>query len=185
MGDSLAGKLLVATPSLLDANFYRSVIFVCEHGPGGALGLIINRPVWAADVAEHLAMWEPQTSYPRVLFAGGPVEPSSALALGRAAGQPASDSFAPVAHGAGLVSLSREPAELGFEFTDLRVFTGYAGWGEGQLEEEIKQESWFVVNSEPGDLFGGEPEFLWRTVLRRQPGALAMFAYFPEDPRAN
>ena len=57
--------------------------------------------------------------------------------------------------------------------------------GAGQLEGELQEESWFVVEATPGDPFTREPETLWRDVLRRQPGKLAMFAYAPRDPGVN
>ena len=71
------------------------------------------------------------------------------------------------------------------ELSGLRIFAGYAGWGEGQLEEEIAEGAWYVVDGEARDAFTDEPELLWRTVLRRQGGDLAMVATFPEDPSLN
>ena len=66
-----------------------------------------------------------------------------------------------------------------------RIFAGYAGWGEEQLEVEIREGSWFVVPSEPDDLFGQDPLGLWRRVLRRQPGELAWVSTQPADPTLN
>ena len=67
----------------------------------------------------------------------------------------------------------------------LRVFRGYAGWGPGQLEGEIEAGAWLVLDPEPTDLFTHEPDELWRTVLRRQPGRLAWLADAPDDLDAN
>ena len=61
----------------------------------------------------------------------------------------------------------------------MRVFRGYAGWGPGQLEGEIEAGAWLVLDSEPGDVFSDDPDELWRTVLRRQPGRLAWLADAP------
>ena len=63
----------------------------------------------------------------------------------------------------------------------VRVFRGYAGWGPGQLEGEIEAGAWLVLDSEPGDVFSDDPDELWRTVLRRQPGRLAWLADAPDD----
>ena len=67
----------------------------------------------------------------------------------------------------------------------LRVFRGYSGWGPGQLEGEIEAGAWLVLDPDPTDLFTGEPDELWRAVLRRQPGRLAWLADAPDDLAAN
>ena len=69
--------------------------------------------------------------------------------------------------------------------TELRVFAGYAGWGAEQLEREIEQGAWFVVDTLPDDAFTSDPETLWRRVLRRQPHPLSLVASFPRDPALN
>jgi len=66
-----------------------------------------------------------------------------------------------------------------------RVFAGYAGWGPGQLQDEIDEGAWYVVAAEPADVFDPEPEQLWRAVLRRSGGALALVATYPDDPSLN
>lgn len=69
-----------------------------------------------------------------------------------------------------------------------RLFVGYAGWGGGQLEAEIAEESWFVLASHTGDAFTAHPETLWGDVLRRQRGRtahLALYANYPARPRLN
>ena len=67
----------------------------------------------------------------------------------------------------------------------LRIFAGYAGWAAGQLEGEIDEGAWYVVDSEPRDAFTDNPERLWREVLRRQRGRLAMVSTYPDDPTQN
>jgi putative transcriptional regulator len=69
--------------------------------------------------------------------------------------------------------------------TGMRIFAGYAGWGEEQLEAEIRSGSWYVVPSEPSDLIGDDPLGLWMRVLRRQPGELAWVSTQPADPTMN
>lgn len=185
MAASLAGKLLVATPSLVDPNFARTVVLICEHNGEGALGVVLNRPMEHATIGEHLPEWAPFVSTPPVIFQGGPVEPATALALGELTGAGAQDGWSRVTGRAGLLSLSREPAAFADDLERMRVFSGYAGWSKGQLDGEVEAEAWFIVEPEPGDLFTGEPGTLWRRVLRRQSSKLAIFAYFPTDPRAN
>jgi len=85
----------------------------------------------------------------------------------------------------GLVDLDAPPEVLAAEVTEFRVFAGYAGWGAGQLRSEIEEGAWFVLAGEPNDVFIDDPEQLWRQVLRRQGGDLALVATFPDDPGLN
>ncbi|MFG2225529.1 YqgE/AlgH family protein [Streptomyces sp. NPDC048644] len=89
-------------------------------------------------------------------------------------------------HGAiGLVDLETPPELLATVLGSLRIFAGYAGWGPGQLEDELVEGAWYVVDSEPGDVSSPDPEQLWRAVLRRQRNELAMVATYPDDPSLN
>lgn len=89
-------------------------------------------------------------------------------------------------HGAiGLVDLDAPPELLAAAVGSLRIFAGYAGWGPGQLEDELSEGAWYVVESEPGDVSSPRPEGLWRAVLRRQRSGLAMIATYPDDPSLN
>lgn len=85
----------------------------------------------------------------------------------------------------GLLDLDTPPAEVTGRLAGLRIFIGYAGWGPGQLEAEIAEEAWYVVAAESGDAFSATPERLWRAVLRRQSGDLALVSTFPDDPTLN
>jgi putative transcriptional regulator len=84
----------------------------------------------------------------------------------------------------GLVDLEG-PLPGNGEFAGLRVFAGYAGWGAGQLEDELLEGSWVVVDAEESDLSSPTPETLWREVLRRQPDDVRFWATFPPDPSTN
>jgi len=85
----------------------------------------------------------------------------------------------------GLVDLDADPSTVVGRFSGLRIFAGHSGWGGGQLEEEIAEGAWFVVPSQPSDVFTDEPETLWSRVLRRQGGDLAMLAHYPPDVQLN
>jgi len=67
----------------------------------------------------------------------------------------------------------------------MRIFAGYAGWSSGQLEGEITEGAWYVVPSEPDDVFSLDPDGLWRRVLRRQHDQMAYLATYPDDPAQN
>ena len=85
----------------------------------------------------------------------------------------------------GTLDLDSDPDEAIGRLDEIRVFAGYAGWGPGQLEGEIVDGGWFVVDAEASDPLSPSPENLWATVLRRQSGTLALFAAYPADPSMN
>jgi putative transcriptional regulator len=185
---SLTGRLLVATPALGDPNFHRTVIVLLDHDEDGALGVVLNRPS-PVPVGEVLPTWAESASEPGVLFQGGPVSQESAVGLALLHSPPGTedepDGFRRVRGTLGLVDLDGEPALLDGSLGGVRIFAGYAGWGAGQLEGELAEGAWYVVDAEPGDIFESAPEVLWRKVLRRQPGDLALVATYPEDPSLN
>jgi len=184
MADSLHGKLLVATPKLLDPNFVRTVILVCTHDDNGAMGLVLNRPLEGTGLSAHVPLWSEFAAPPAVVFRGGPVEPEAGLGIGLFATPAAVPGWTPVTGRLGLIDLSRPPNLLP-SLQRVRVFAGYAGWGAQQIQDEIAEGAWFVLDAEEDDALTGDPALLWRNVLRRQPGNVAMFAFAPIDPRAN
>ncbi|MQS07934.1 YqgE/AlgH family protein [Streptomyces alkaliphilus] len=180
---SLAGRLLVAAPALADPNFTRSVVLVLDHDADGALGVVLNRPT-PVDVSEVLEPWAALAGEPGVVFQGGPVALDAALALAVVPGE-GSLGWRRVHGSIGLVDLDAPPEVLAGEVGSLRVFAGYAGWGAEQLEGELDEGAWYVVDSEPGDVSVPRPEGLWRAVLRRQRSGLALLATYPDDPSLN
>ncbi len=183
MSENLAGMLLVAVPTMLDPNFHRTVVLVCEHNEDGALGLILNRPTTAV-VEDYLPGWLDLVPQPAVVFEGGPVQREVAIGLGRSRSGIAIAGWTPVTDRVGLVDLSTDPGAVG-SLEAVRVFSGYAGWSTGQLEAELDDNGWFVVPSSPDDGFASDPPDLWSSVLKRQRGPLAIYAYFPLDPSVN
>jgi putative transcriptional regulator len=168
----LRGQLLVATPGLLDRNFARTVVLILEHTDEGAIGVVLNRPSDHA-LALSLPDWHPFAAEPSVVFVGGPVAEDTAICLGRTRG---SDDIS-------VVDANRDPDDLRPE--RVRFFAGYAGWDRSQLEDEIAEGSWIILDAEPGDALADEPEDLWATVLRRQGGVLALLANAPIDISSN
>ena len=185
-GPYFTGQLLVATPALSDPNFARSVVLILDHDGDGALGVVVNKPT-DLPVTSVLAPWTDMVCQPDVLFHGGPVATDSALALAEV---PDGLDAEPLGwrrlYGRlGLVDLDTPPELLAGGVRGMRVFAGYSGWSPGQLEAEVKEGGWYVVDSEPGDAFTLDPTTLWRRVLRRQPDELALVATFPDDPTLN
>lgn len=173
--DPSPGALLIATPQLVDPNFFRTVVLLLSQDPEGFVGLVLNRRT-EERIDHHLPDWSERASDSLVRY-GGPVEPEVAIGLG------VSDDG--LATGiAGLVMLDLESVPNSSDLPDIRIYSGYSGWGRGQLESEIAMGSWYVVEGEPGDPFV-EPDSMWSVILRRQSGHLALMASFPDDVTLN
>ncbi len=182
------GSLLLATPELLDPNFSEAVVLLLDVNAEGALGVVINRPT-VVPVADVLGDWTEIVAEPEVLFQGGPVETDGALAVALLAPEVAvalnGTGFRQVIGGLGLLDLETPVAQVAEAVQGLRIFAGYAGWGEGQLEAEIAQGHWYVASAVASDVFVLDVSDLWREVLRRQPGELAEHSTRPLDPDLN
>ncbi len=178
------GSLLVATPAIGDPNFERTVILLLAHSPEGSLGVILNRPS-ELTVREMAPAWSTVSSEPAVVFLGGPVSPESVIHLGLARDGEAPDWWLPLHDRLGVVDGSADPDQLRRPLSQARIFLGYAGWGPGQLKEEIDSDGWYVLPGRPSDAFSGRPELLWSRVLRRQGGELAIVATYPTDIELN
>ncbi len=188
--DVLRGRLLVATPAIESGPFRRSVVYLLDHDGDGALGVIVNRPT-DADVDAVLPEWAGLVAAPDCLFEGGPVQTDSALGVAlvrddvpAADGAPGAVTWRPLSGRVGLVDLDGPVPAVG-ELAGLRVFAGYAGWAPGQLEDEIAEGSWLVVDAVDADVVSPQPETLWHEVMRRQSGDLRYWATFPSDPATN
>ncbi|MGN6695680.1 MAG: YqgE/AlgH family protein [Aquihabitans sp.] len=180
---SHAGRLLVATPLIADPTFERTVVLLLAHGPDGAFGVVLNRPT-DTPVAEVLPDWAHHAAAPGVVFLGGPVSRDSLVALGRSAAVGAHSETRIFADCAA-VDLDVPPEEGGFRWDEIRLFAGSAGWAPRQLEDELAEGAWWVVDAEAADVTSSDPDHQWSAVLRRQRGEVAWFANHPEDPSAN
>ncbi|MHB8437681.1 MAG: YqgE/AlgH family protein [Acidimicrobiales bacterium] len=180
----LGGRLLVATPQLDDPNFVRTVVLVLEHGEPGAIGVVLNRPMHV-EVGEILGPWAALSGAapPGVVFRGGPVAPDAVIGLARP--QRSDADWRAVAGDGGVVDLAVAPDDQPVPLSMARLFSGYAGWGAEQIEGEIEDGSWWVLEALVTDLFCEEPAELWHDVLRRQSATLAMFAAYPADLAVN
>jgi putative transcriptional regulator len=179
--DSLRGQLLVAAPSLLDPNFARAVVLVCEHNEDGALGLVLNR---RTDISVGVAVPElgGLIDPDERLWGGGPVQQSSIVVLAELE-EPGdalmvNETIGLVLEGADMAALEQSPGRA-------RAFLGYAGWGAGQLESELETDDWIVAPGHPDDAFFDDPSTLWSVALERMGGEYALLASFPPDPTLN
>lgn len=179
--DSLRGQLLIAGPSLVDPNFWRTVVLVGEHSEEGALGVVLNRASDAAvdETVPELAILADDLGQVHV---GGPVQPSAIVVLADFLEPERAASL--VLDSVGFLPAEVDPTTLG-ELRRARVFAGYAGWGPGQLDDELEEGSWIVEPALAEDVFTSEPDTLWSDVLRRKGGPFGVLALMPPDPSLN
>ncbi|MFA5626454.1 MAG: YqgE/AlgH family protein [Thiohalomonadaceae bacterium] len=152
----LRNHFLIAMPQLADPHFSQTVTYICEHNEDGALGIVINRSleIELGEVLEHMEIkTAAEVNTHRPVLAGGPVQPERGFVLHRPAGEwisslaitdeisltTSSDIISAISQGQG-------PA-------DFLLALGYAGWGAGQLENEIKQNAWLSGPADPNIIF--------------------------------
>ncbi|MCY4664983.1 MAG: YqgE/AlgH family protein [Acidimicrobiaceae bacterium] len=173
----------MATPSLSDPNFRQTVLLMLEHSEEGALGVVLNRPS-ELTVSSAIEDWAAAVSRPRVVFVGGPVSQSSVIALASVALDDVDESWSQVIGRIGTVDLECDPDEVG-GLDQVRIFAGYAAWAPGQLEAELAEDAWFVLELEGSDPFSEDPNELWWQVFARQQGDLRRLRLFPRNPADN
>ena len=180
--DSLRGQLLIASPVLEDPNFHRTVILVTEHTDEGAMGVVLNRPS-PAEVGEAVPELSDLAGEDAPIWVGGPVQTEALILLAEFRDRGAAAAI--VVADVELVSAEVETEELVEATRRARVFAGYSGWGPGQLEAELEEESWIVEPPVPAELFAPDAENLWSAVLERKGGRFALLARMPLDPSLN
>lgn len=184
---STTGRLLLAEPMLGDPNFDRTVVLMIEHSEEGALGLVLNRPT-EVPVRDALPSWDRVATEPAVLHVGGPVEELSGWCLAQLldpiddGGRPG---FVPVLGRVGLLDLELDPDDVAADLRAARLYAGYSGWGPGQLEAELAEDAWIVVDAAEDDPFQPDSAALWQRILARQGGHLARLSLFPRHPSLN
>ena len=177
------GSILVAEPPMADPNFRRAVVLVCEHTTEGSFGLVLNRPagLTLAEVAAEALPFDAE------LWLGGPVQTDTLHYL-----HPFGDaveSALPVLDGVfwgGAFDELRRGIEARQVHTGhVRFFVGYSGWGPGQLDAEVDDGAWIVLDGDGALVFAESDDALWRQLLRRMGGEYALLSTFPDDPSLN
>lgn len=162
----LRGHFLVALPQLKDPNFEQTVVLLCEHGPDGALGLVVNRPtpLVLGQIYEGQNI-EGGGGSDAPIYYGGPVQPEMGFVLYEGREYDGSmPVLAALRLGTSLeilrdIAAGRGPSRFLF-------FLGYAGWGADQLEGELGRNDWLVVPADPELLFRAPPEKRWEAAIR-------------------
>jgi putative transcriptional regulator len=180
--ESLAGQFLIASPSIHDPNFRRSVVFITAHTDEGAVGLILNRRS-ETSVGEAVPQLTTVTDAAEPVYVGGPVNPDGVAVL--AEFEDPEEAGVVVMDEIGFVALDVALDEGAPELERARVFAGVAGWGPEQLEDELERDDWIVEPAGADDIFTDDPEHLWSDLLRRKGGQYELVARMPLDPSLN
>ena len=165
----------------MDPNFWRTVVLVGSHTEEGALGVVLNRAS-ETEVNEAVPELAELAGDLGAVHVGGPVQPSAIVILADFVEPERAESL--VLESVGFLPSEVDPDALG-ELRRARVYAGYAGWGPGQLDDELEEGSWIVEEALPEDVFTEDPEGLWSAVLRRKGGPFGVLALMPPDPSVN
>ena len=180
MVSSLAPAFLLSMPQMVDPNFSRTVVLLCEHGAGGAFGLVVNRPVTAKGGLVFNLEPPIKADHEMQVLIGGPVEPErSWILVGEQPDEPEELRGARVTDG---LYLSTSPGLLRRLFEpspppDARLIVGYSGWGPGQLEAELQASAWLLSEVDPAVIFSTPADRMWEVAIRRlgaDPASLQM-----------
>lgn len=178
---SLRGSLLISSGGLYDPNFRHTVVLIGEHNSEGALGVVLNR---ALDVTVEEAV--PPLAYlvpvEEPLHEGGPVQPTAPILLVELERPELADIL--VFGSIGFIS-GEIPDGIEESIVRARVFAGYSGWGPGQLEAEMTEDSWIVDPAREDDVFTDSPDLLWSRVLERKGPEYRRMSRMPFDPSMN
>lgn len=176
------GKIIIAEPFLGDKNFERSVVLLCEYGDQGAFGLVLNQltNLKLDDVMENI-----YGEFP--LYLGGPVEQNTLHFIHRLGNE--IEGSIDIGNGifwSGDFEQVKTLVNIGkIAEDDIRLFIGYSGWSGGQLEGELKQNSWIVSDTDASLIFETPSKNFWREVLKRMGGQYKVLSNYPTDPRLN
>lgn len=177
------GRLLLSEPYLADPNFERTVILLTEHNEEGSVGFILNKPSESrvSEVMEDLQGFDAR------IFIGGPVQQDTLHFIHRFSGLEDAIEIGQGLYWGGnfeqLVSLI-ETEQL--SITDIKFFLGYSGWATGQLDEELKINSWIVSDRSTQELiFETDPDAMWKKALQDLGGRFSVYSNYPADPRMN
>lgn len=176
------GTLLLAEPFMLDPNFKRTVVFLCEKQKSGSVGFILNRPMplKLSEAVEDIYNFDAQ------LYFGGPVQTDTLHFIHNV---PDLDSCIKIIDGlywgGDFEALKTRINSGEVKPENFRFFLGYSGWDMSQLDNELQENSWILCPAKASYVFNTQPDILWKQVLKEMGGDYAMMVNFPEDPSLN
>lgn len=177
------GTILLAEPFMLDPNFKRGVVLICEHRPDGDVGFILNKPIEMK--IDELVGYFPE--FDAEVYYGGPVATDTVHFLHNA-GDLVEESIEiarGVYWGGDFEKLQFLVEQELIKPSNVKFFVGYSGWSEGQLEEELKMGSWIIDRMHHNYAFKNTTEDLWKRVLNNKDDIYTVIAQMPDDPVYN
>ncbi len=166
----MTGHLLIAMPTMMDPNFHQTVTYICEHSDLGALGLVINRPLdmGLGEVLEQLSLDSPdETLTAQPVLRGGPVQTERGFVLHESTRE--WEATMPVGEAIYVTTSQDILSSLATGNGPERalIVLGYAGWGAGQLDAEIRENAWLSVPADPRIVFETPFERRWEEAARK------------------
>jgi len=177
------GRLLISEPFLPDPNFERTVVLLCEHNDEGSFGFVLNKP----SILKVSEVMEDLTEMENVVYVGGPVQQDTLHFIHRNATlENAVEIVDRIFWGGAFENLMLMLETKQLTSKDIRFFLGYSGWGPGQLDTELEQDSWIVCDYVSDQLlFDTSADVMWRKALENMGGRFSMYSNYPVDPRLN
>ena len=177
------GGLLISEPYLPDPNFKRTVILLCDHNDEGTFGFVLNKST-KAGLKEFIDI---DSDFNPEVFVGGPVQQDSLNFLHRGDEFEGGMKITEGLYWGGNFEHLKVLMDQGqLDESNFRFFIGYSGWGIGQLEKEVNENSWIVTKGLTADvLLETNSNLLWKQVLKAMGGKYEMFSNYPTDPRLN
>jgi putative transcriptional regulator len=177
------GRILVSQPSLNDRFFSRSVVMLAEHGPDGSFGFIVNKPakIRLSKVTDEFGPFDTD------LYLGGPVNVNSLFYV-HTMGEQISDSLKileGVYWGGDMNEIRKLITSGKLTDNDIRFYAGYSGWQPNQLDREMKEHSWIVLDGLNRYVFGSRPAGLWKKIVLTLGEDFAPWVNYPPDPNMN
>jgi len=177
------GKILISEPFLPDTFFNRSIVYLTDHTDQGSVGFILNKKLdlKICDAIEGFDGWE------EMLNMGGPVAPDTLHylhSLGKVI--PKSVQVDKNIYWGGEIDVIRELIKIGkIKNSQIRFFLGYSGWSAGQLERELKENSWVIASVKYDIIMNSRGDDTWKRVLRSLKNKYRVWADFPDSPDMN
>ncbi len=183
MIDITPGTLLISDPFLKDPNFLRTVVLLCDHQSEGSFGFVLNKR-YEQSIGDLMQDLE-GINFP--VYYGGPVQVDSLHFLHQRpelieGGLPLTDG---IFWGGDFEQVIELLKENKLSKNDIRFFVGYSGWGEGQLEAELKEKSWITSKASCRLTFSRATDNLWKDALKDLGGEYAQMVNYPIDPQLN
>ncbi|BDD08824.1 UPF0301 protein [Fulvitalea axinellae] len=180
----LKGDLLLAEPMSEDPNFERTVVLLCEHEESGTVGFVLNRPS-ILDLSDLVRGGAPDDLR---VYVGGPVEQNTLHFLHDDTLELAgSVEILPGLYwGRDFEGLMEQLDAKDVSSLGLRFYIGYSGWTEGQLQDELKRNSWVVYrDASAAEVLFSDSEIMWKMLMKKIGGRYKIYANYPRDPRLN